>query len=210
MRPRRPRTGLADIAGTAQRDMRRSHATRGDAEAFATLFELGVQTATASSVGEALSRIHTSLSTLMPADICAAIPARPGVPTRSARPSVSGAHADAIVGTTMQVGQRLSGWVAANRQTIANSEAALDLGNLAMRLDPPPLRCLSTAICDGRRAVGRSDALLDAPAALHRSPRPDGRSGGDRAGEPAAGPPHRHRGQGGHHGDDPELATRGH
>ena len=48
----------------------------------------------------------------------------------------------------MQGGQRLSGWVAANRQTIANSDAALDLGNLAMRLDPPQ-SCLSTVISDG-------------------------------------------------------------
>jgi putative nucleotidyltransferase with HDIG domain len=148
-----PPHGLADIAGTAQRDMRRSHATRGDAEAFATLFELGVQTATASSVGEALSRIHTSLSTLMPADICALYLHDPESDTLGAA-SVSGAHADAIVGTTMQVGQRLSGWVAANRQTIANSEAALDLGNLAMRLDPPPLRCLSTAICSDGELLG--------------------------------------------------------
>jgi putative nucleotidyltransferase with HDIG domain len=138
--------GLSDIAGTAHHDMRRSLASRGDAEAFATLFELGVQAATAATVGEALSRIHAILRNLMPADVCALYVHDAETDTLAAT-SVSGVHAPAIVGTTIRVGQRLSGWVAANRQTIVNSEAALDLGNLTMRLDPPPLRCLSTAIC---------------------------------------------------------------
>ena len=35
------------------------------------------------------------------------------------------------------MGQRLSGWVAANRQTILNSDPMLDLGEIAVRLDLP-------------------------------------------------------------------------
>jgi putative nucleotidyltransferase with HDIG domain len=145
--------GLSDIAGTAQHDMRRSLTSSGDTEMFATLFELGVQTATASSVEEALSRIHAILRDVMPADVCALYQHDPDTDTLNAT-AVSGVHAEAIVGTTIQVGQRLSGWVAANRQTIVNSEAALDLGNLALRLDPPPLRCLSTAICEDGQLSG--------------------------------------------------------
>jgi putative nucleotidyltransferase with HDIG domain len=145
--------GLSDIAGTANHDMRRSLANRGDAETFSTLFMLGVQAATASSVGESLSRIHAILRDLMPADVCALYLHDPDTDTLGAA-TVSGIHAQAIVGTTIQVGQRLSGWVAANRQTIVNSEAALDLGNLAMRLDPSPLRCLSTAICTDGELLG--------------------------------------------------------
>jgi putative nucleotidyltransferase with HDIG domain len=145
--------GLSDIAGTAHQDMRRSLAKRGDAEMFTTLFELGVQAATASSVEEALSRIHAILRDLMPADISALYLHDPESDTLGAS-SVSGVHAKAIVGTRIQTGQRLTGWVAANRQTIVNSEAALDLGNLAMRLDPAPLRCLSTAICADGELLG--------------------------------------------------------
>ena len=136
---------LSDITGTAQGDMRRSVTNSGDPETFATLFELGVQAATAPNVGEALSRIHAILRNLMPADVCAIYLNNLETDTLVAT-FVSGVHAEAIAGTTIPVGQRLSGWVAANRQTIVNSDAALDLGNLTMQLDPTPVRCLSTAI----------------------------------------------------------------
>jgi putative nucleotidyltransferase with HDIG domain len=136
---------LADITGTAQRDMLRSATNASDPETFATLFELGVQAASASNAGEALSRIHATLRNLMPADICALYLNNRNTDSLVAT-FVSGLHAEVITGTTMRVGQRLSGWVAANRQTIVNSDAALDLGNLALELDPVPLRCLSTAI----------------------------------------------------------------
>jgi len=136
---------LSDITATAQRDMRRSVANSGDPETLATLFELGVQAATASNIGEALSRIHAILQNLMPADVCALYLSNQETDTLVAT-FVSGVHAEAVTGTTIRVGQRLSGWVAANRQTIVNSDAALDLGNLTMQLDPMPLRCLSTAI----------------------------------------------------------------
>ena len=52
------------------------------------------------------------------------------------------------------MGQRLTGWVAANKQTIVNSDAALDLGNLTMHLDPMPLACLSTPMCQDADLVG--------------------------------------------------------
>ena len=52
------------------------------------------------------------------------------------------------------LGQRLSGWVAAQRSTIVNSDAALDLGSLAMQVDPPLRSCLSTALCIGDQLIG--------------------------------------------------------
>jgi GAF domain-containing protein len=41
---------------------------------------------------------------------------------------VGGAAASMLQGLEMKVGERLTGWVAANRQPIINSEAKLDLG----------------------------------------------------------------------------------
>ncbi len=67
---------------------------------------------------------------------------------------VSGEHAHAIQGMTIPLGQRLTGWVAANRQTIVNSDAALDLGNLTMKLDPTPVACLSAVMCHGSDLQG--------------------------------------------------------
>ena len=49
-------------------------------------------------------------------------------------------------GFQIPLGQRLSGWVAANRQTIVNSDAVLDLGELAVRAEPRLRSCLSSAM----------------------------------------------------------------
>jgi len=54
----------------------------------------------------------------------------------------------------IEMGQRLSGWVAANRQTIINSDPMLDLGEVARALRPPLRSCLSTAMTVGRELVG--------------------------------------------------------
>jgi len=59
-----------------------------------------------------------------------------------------------LVGLRIPIGQRLSGWVAANRQTIVNSDAALDLGDSA-KATPTPLRsCMSAALVSSDQLVG--------------------------------------------------------
>jgi putative nucleotidyltransferase with HDIG domain len=64
-------------------------------------------------------------------------------------------HAAGLVrGLRVTLGQRLSGWVAANRQTILNSDAVLDLGDAA-RTTPLWLRtCISTPIVANDALVG--------------------------------------------------------
>lgn len=52
------------------------------------------------------------------------------------------------------MGQRLSGWVAANRQTIVNSDPMLDLGEVARALRPPLRSCLSTPLMVSNDLVG--------------------------------------------------------
>jgi diguanylate cyclase (GGDEF)-like protein/putative nucleotidyltransferase with HDIG domain len=54
----------------------------------------------------------------------------------------------------IEMGQRLSGWVAANRQTIINSDPMLDLGEVARALRPPLRSCLSTPLIVGKQLVG--------------------------------------------------------
>jgi diguanylate cyclase (GGDEF)-like protein len=54
----------------------------------------------------------------------------------------------------IEMGQRLSGWVAANRQTIVNSDPMLDLGEVARALRPPLRSCLSTPLISGSDLVG--------------------------------------------------------
>jgi putative nucleotidyltransferase with HDIG domain len=65
-------------------------------------------------------------------------------------------------------GQRLSGWVAANRRTIVNSDPYLDLGEVARTLSPRLRSCLSVPLLNGNDLVGvltiystRSQAFTD-------------------------------------------------
>jgi putative nucleotidyltransferase with HDIG domain len=66
----------------------------------------------------------------------------------------SGEHVGLIRGLRVPRGQRLSGWVAANRQTIRNSDPVLDLGESARAMSPRPRSSLSTPLLSGKRLVG--------------------------------------------------------
>ena len=75
---------------------------------------------------------------------------------------ILGEHAAALRGMSIGMGERLSGWVAACRQTITNSDAALDLYDRDVKLGS----ALSTALMDGDRVVGVFTAYAAAPQAF--------------------------------------------
>jgi diguanylate cyclase (GGDEF)-like protein/putative nucleotidyltransferase with HDIG domain len=54
----------------------------------------------------------------------------------------------------INLGAQLSGWVAANRQTIVNSDPVLDLGEIARHSNPKLRSCLSTPIVANSTIVG--------------------------------------------------------
>lgn len=65
-----------------------------------------------------------------------------------------GEGAPLVRGLRIALGQHLSGWVAANRQTISNSDAVLDLGEIA-KVTKPRLRvCLSTPLLINDQLAG--------------------------------------------------------
>jgi putative nucleotidyltransferase with HDIG domain len=64
----------------------------------------------------------------------------------------AGRLAPALRGFTMGVGMGLSGWVAANRQSIVNSDASLDLA--ALGVPPGSHMCMSTPLLDRGTFVG--------------------------------------------------------
>jgi len=65
----------------------------------------------------------------------------------------SGPLAAALAGLTIPVGQKLTGWVAAYRRTIVNSDAQLDLCDVVAP-DIGAQTCLSTALSDGGELAG--------------------------------------------------------
>lgn len=59
-----------------------------------------------------------------------------------------------VSGLRIPLGQRLSGWVAANQQTILNSDPVLDLGDSARHVKPRLRSCLSTPLVNGDELIG--------------------------------------------------------
>lgn len=68
--------------------------------------------------------------------------------------SIAGENAQLFVGVRISRGQRLTGWVAANRQTILNSDPALDLGEVARRMKPRLRSCISSPVVLDDNLVG--------------------------------------------------------
>jgi putative nucleotidyltransferase with HDIG domain len=52
------------------------------------------------------------------------------------------------------VSEKLTGWVAAHRKVIVNSDPALDLGDLSARCTPALKSCLSVPLCAGPKLIG--------------------------------------------------------
>jgi GAF domain-containing protein len=64
-----------------------------------------------------------------------------------------GPSAAALRTLSMGIGDKLTGWVASNRQAIVNSDAALDLGPRAAESTPPLASCLSVPLIAGQTLV---------------------------------------------------------
>lgn len=67
---------------------------------------------------------------------------------------LSGDQANFVTALRIPRGQRLSGWVAANKQTIRNSDPVLDFGESARAMTPRPRSCLSTPLVASGELVG--------------------------------------------------------
>jgi GAF domain-containing protein len=69
----------------------------------------------------------------------------------------------ALRGTSVPVGERLTGWVAVRRQPIINSEATLDLGARVDAVTPPLSRCMSLPLMVGDKLVAVLTLYTAAP-----------------------------------------------
>jgi diguanylate cyclase (GGDEF)-like protein/putative nucleotidyltransferase with HDIG domain len=67
---------------------------------------------------------------------------------------VSGENCEAIHGLRIPLGERLSGWVGANRQSIRNSDPVLDFGDMGRTMTPRLRSCLSTPLLSSEKLVG--------------------------------------------------------
>jgi signal transduction protein with GAF and PtsI domain len=123
------------------------------ADEILSVHELARSLAGQVSLNDAAEVIAKHLRLLMPSSLCVFYLHDSVCGELEARYAV-GDGASLVRGMRIALGQRLSGWVGANRQTICNSDAALDLGE---RAGTPSLTLrsgLSTALIRDDELIG--------------------------------------------------------
>jgi diguanylate cyclase (GGDEF)-like protein/putative nucleotidyltransferase with HDIG domain len=117
----------------------------------ATLYEVIRALAGQVAIDEAAAVISRHLQQLIPSSLCVFYLYDSSLDALEAK-HVTGVGGSALKGMRISLGQRLSGWVAANRQAISNSDAALDLGDID--LGPKLRSCLSSPLVADDTLVG--------------------------------------------------------
>ena len=108
------------------------------ADEMLTLYELARGLAGQANTTDTADVITKHLRRLVPFSLCVFFAHDTSTDELVARHAAGDVGAD-VRGMRIQLGQRLSGWVASNRQTIVNSDPALDFGDVA-RTSTPRLR----------------------------------------------------------------------
>lgn len=148
------RDGLSEITSSAQaQQLNAAGEISASSDEMLTLYELARALAGRGSQADASEIIARHLRRLIPSSLVAFFVYDTAKDELVADQAV-GDGAAMIRGLRISVGQRLSGWVAANRKTIVNSDPTLDLGDTA-RARPLQLRsCISTPLVDNGDLTG--------------------------------------------------------
>lgn len=141
---------IASYSGDATHHLEDITASSGEA---LTLFRLAQALATPRGIRDAANVTFESLRRLVPHyagvlfaygsdsdDLCAV--------------AATGELESLVLGLRLQLGHRLSGWVAANRRTIRNSDAVLDLGEITKATSTRLRSCLSAPVIHNGQLAG--------------------------------------------------------
>ena len=118
-----------------------------------TVYELARALAGQVSLSDAGDVIAKHLRRLIPSSLCVFYIYDRASDELEAR-HVVGDGASLVRGLRISLGQQLSGWVAANRQTISNSDASLDLGDVVRSPFAKLKSCLSTSLLFEEQLIG--------------------------------------------------------
>jgi len=123
------------------------------ADEMLTLYELARALAGQVSISDTGDVIAKHLRRLIPFSLCVFYSYDAAADELQAKHAM-GEATSVVRGLRIPLGQRLSGWVAANRQMIVNSDPRLDLGDVARHLTPRLRSCLSTPLLSDDQLVG--------------------------------------------------------
>ena len=153
-----PRQALNEIASSTQNaggtaGHPRLEEIAASTDEMLTLYELARSLAGQTSVSDTGDVIVKHLRRLIPFAQSVLFLYDPAADELEAKHAI-GDLSSVIKGLRIPLGQRLSGWVAANRQTIVNSDPTLDLGDVG-RMPTPRLRSsLSTPLTCNEQLIG--------------------------------------------------------
>ena len=152
------RRSLGEITGSTQMvPIRVEKAPLDDithsADEMLTLYELARTLGGQTSLIDAGDVIARHLRRLVSWSLCVFYLYDPTTDEVEAKHAV-GDGAPLVRGMRIPLGERLSGWVAANRQTISNSDPVLDLGDAARSHSLALRSCISTALVVGDELIG--------------------------------------------------------
>lgn len=153
-----PRHALNEIASSTQDTVGSPSLPRLDditasADEMLTLYELARALAGQASISDTGDAIAKYLRRLVPFSQSILFLYDPTMDELEARHAIGDASS-MVKGIRIPLGQRLSGWVGANRQTVMNSDPTLDLGDVARTLSPRLRSCLSTPLACDSQLVG--------------------------------------------------------
>jgi diguanylate cyclase (GGDEF)-like protein/putative nucleotidyltransferase with HDIG domain len=123
------------------------------AEETLTLYDLARSLAGQVYLSDAVDVIGNHLRRIVPASVCAFYLYDSEMDVLVAA-HATGDSTGMFAGIRIPLGQRLTGWVAAHRQTIMNSDPVLDLGEIARTMQHRPRSCLSTPLVSDGELVG--------------------------------------------------------
>jgi putative nucleotidyltransferase with HDIG domain len=152
-----PRHALSELIGSTQsvttQNERRFDDIAASSDEMQTLYELARAVAKQTNLTDTTDVFARHLKRLIPSSLCVVYVFDPSTDDIEARHAV-GDGAALVRGIRMTLGTRLSGWVAANRQTICNSDPVLDLGDAARSHALNLRSCLSTPLISGDTLLG--------------------------------------------------------
>lgn len=153
-----PKTVLDEIASTRRNTGSALSSPRLDeiaasADEMLTLYDLARNLAGQVTFDDAGDLIANQLKRLIPSALCVFYTHDRSTSEIYAKHAL-GNGAPNVKGMRIPIGQRLSGWVAANQQTICNSDPVLDLGDVARAHAINLKSCLSTPLISGTQLIG--------------------------------------------------------
>jgi len=126
---------------------------RASAEDSALSFEVRRALLGASSPQEAFLHVARYIRQQTPATLCALFRPEPGSDLLTCV-QASGEGAELLLGFSIRTGERITGWAAAHRQTICNSDPTLDFGNIVKSFRCQPKSTLAAPILDTDSTLG--------------------------------------------------------